>query len=136
MRQAQDVYMGRGFTEARRVAAALEGTLHIISAGLGVVDAADPIPSYDLTVSDGSNSLKPLLNHLGQEPGDWWAALTAELGGQHSVNALLERHADALALFALPGSYVALIAQDLASLTKSQISRIRKGHEALRFVGA
>jgi len=117
--------MGRAFTEARRVAAILEGTLHIISAGLGVVSAADPIPSYDLTVSDGANSLKPLLIQLGKEPSDWWAALTAELGGQRSVRALLDRHADALALFALPGSYVALIAQDLASLTKTQIGRIR-----------
>lgn len=123
--EARDVYMGRAFTEAQRVTATLKGTLHIISAGLGVVDAADRIPSYDLTVSEGTNSLKPLLIQLGKEPSDWWAALTAELGGQHSVPALLDRHPDTLALFALPGSYVALIAQDLASLTKTQISRIR-----------
>ncbi|WP_434718142.1 hypothetical protein P5W98_00720 [Paraburkholderia sp. A1BS-2L] len=123
--QARDVYMGRAFTEAQHVTATLKGTLHIISAGLGVVDAADRIPSYDLTVSDGTNSLKPLLIRLGKEPSDWWTALTAELGGQHSVSALLDRHPDALALFALPGSYVALIAQDLASLTKTQVNRIR-----------
>lgn len=124
-RLARDVYMGRAFTEARRVAETLEGALHIISAGLGVVGALDPIPSYDLTVSDSTNSLKPLLFQLGKEPSDWWTALTAALGGQCSVRALLEREVDALVLFAMPGSYVNLIAEDLASLTKSQISKIR-----------
>ncbi|WP_224756080.1 hypothetical protein, partial [Burkholderia contaminans] len=68
---AQDVYMGRGFAEARRVAVALDSTLHIISAGLGVVSAAEPIPLYDLTVSSGANSLAPLLAQLGNEPSDW-----------------------------------------------------------------
>jgi hypothetical protein len=125
LRLAQDVYMGRAFVEAQRVATSLNATLHVISAGLGVVGATDPIPSYDLTVSDGSNSLKPLLLRLGKEPSDWWSALTAKLGHQRSVHALLDRHADALALFALPGSYVALIAQDLASLSDTQVNRIR-----------
>ncbi|PVX97677.1 hypothetical protein [Paraburkholderia unamae] len=124
-RQAQDVYAGRSFVEARRVAEVLNGTLHVISAGLGVVDASDSIPSYDLTVAGGTGSLKPLLARLSKEPADWWSALTAELGEQSSVRALLGRHADSMAFFALPGSYVELIEQDLASLTKSQIGRIR-----------
>lgn len=124
-RQAQDVYAGRSFAEARRVAETLKGTLHVISAGLGVVDASDPIPSYDLTVAGGAGSVKPLLARLGKEPADWWSALTAELGDQSSVRALLDRHPDSMALFALPGSYIKLIAQDLAFLTKSQVSRTR-----------
>lgn len=124
-KQAQDVYMGRAFSEARQVTAALNGTLHIISAGLGVVDAADAIPSYNLTVAEGANSLKPLLKQLGKRPSDWWTALTTELGKQRSVGALLERNADALALVALPGSYIALIAEDLASLTQTQLSKVR-----------
>lgn len=124
-RQAQDVYAGRSFAEARRVAETLKGTLHVISAGLGVVDASDPIPSYDLTVAGGAGSVKPLLARLGKEPADWWSALTTELGDQSSVRALLDRHPDSMALFALPGSYVKLIAQDLAFLTKRQVSRMR-----------
>ncbi|ALP61343.1 hypothetical protein [Paraburkholderia caribensis] len=123
--QARDVYMGRAFVEAQRVADALQGTLHIVSAGLGIVGAADRIPSYDLTVSDGANSLKPLLARLGLNPSDWWEALTAELEGQHSISTLLHQHPDALALFALPGSYVSLVAEDLASLTRDQVNRIR-----------
>ncbi|MGF6923881.1 hypothetical protein [Paraburkholderia sp. 40] len=124
-RQAQDIYVGRGFSEARQVTATLGGTLHIISAGLGVVGGADPIPSYDLTVADGANSLKPLLAKLGKGPNDWWKALTTEFGQQRSVRALLENNADTLALFALPGSYIALIADDLASLTPQQLNRVR-----------
>ncbi|WP_321960073.1 hypothetical protein [Paraburkholderia sp. J7] len=123
--QAQDIYMGRAFSEARQVTTTLGGTLHIISAGLGVVGAAEEIPSYNLTVADGDNSLKPLLTQLGKRPSDWWMALTAELGQQRSVRALLENNTDALALFALPGSYIALIAEDLASLTQWQLSRVR-----------
>jgi hypothetical protein len=123
--QAQDIYVGRGFSEARQVAATLGGTLHIISAGLGVIGAADLIPSYNLTVADGANSLKPLLTQLGKNPSDWWTALSKELGKERSVRALLERNADALALFALPGSYIALITEDLASLTETQLSKVR-----------
>jgi hypothetical protein len=124
-RQAQDIYMGRAFSEARHVTAMLGGTLHIISAGLGVVGAEDKIPLYNLTVADGANSLKPLLTQLGKRPSDWWAALTAELGEQRSVRALLENNPDVLALFALPGSYIALVAEDLASLTSDQLDRVR-----------
>jgi len=69
--------------------------------------------------------VKPLLVRLGQEPSDWWRVLTAELGARHTIPALLQRHSGALALFALPGSYVALIAEDLASLTEVQVNRIR-----------
>lgn len=123
--QAADVYAGRAFVEARRVTEILDGTLHIVSAGLGIVGASDLIPAYDLTVADGENSLKPLLARLGQEPGDWWAALTGELGEHRSIRALLAKHPTALVLFALPGSYVALIAPDLSCLTKSQVNRIR-----------
>ncbi|MBB5458769.1 hypothetical protein [Paraburkholderia sp. Cpub6] len=125
LEQAQDIYMGRAFSEARQVTATLGGTLHIISAGLGVVGAAEAIPSYNLTVSEGDNSLKPLLTQLGKRPSDWWMVLTKELGQQRSVRALLEKNSDALALFALPGSYIALIAEDLASLTQRQLSRVR-----------
>ncbi|MEX3639191.1 hypothetical protein [Paraburkholderia sp. BR14320] len=124
-KEAQDIYMGRAFSEARQVAASLGGTLYIVSAGLGVVGATEAIPSYNLTVAEGDNSLKPLLTHLGKRPSDWWTALTTELGQQRSVRALLESNADALALFALPGSYIALIAEDLASLTQRQLSRVR-----------
>jgi hypothetical protein len=125
LKQAQDIYMGRAFSEARQVTATLGGALHIISAGLGVVGAAEAIPSYNLTVADGDNSLKPLLTQLGKRPSDWWMALTKELGPQRSVRALLEKNADALVLLALPGSYIALIAEDLASLTQRQLNRVR-----------
>jgi len=124
-KQAQEIYMGRTFSEARRVTAMLDGTLHIVSAGLGIIGAADVIPSYNLTVAEGANSLRPLLTQLGKRPSDWWAALIAELGEQHSVRALLERNADALVLFALPGSYITLIAEDLASLTQKQLGQVR-----------
>ncbi|WP_250519263.1 hypothetical protein [Caballeronia sp. NCTM1] len=66
-----------------------------------------------------------MLTHLGKRPSDWWTALTTELGQQRSVRALLENNANSLALFALPGSYIALIADDLASLTQKQLSRVR-----------
>jgi hypothetical protein len=124
-KQAQDVYLGRAFSEARAVTAILDGTLHVISAGLGVIGAGDLIPSYNLTVAEGSNSLKPLLTQLGKKPCDWWAVLTAELGEPHPVCALLESNADSLVLFALPGSYIALITEELASLTQKQLSRVR-----------
>ncbi|MPW20155.1 hypothetical protein GCT13_25515 [Paraburkholderia sp. CNPSo 3157] len=103
----------------------LDGSLHVISAGLGVIRGEDAIPAYNLTVAEGANSLKPLLAHLGKNPSDWWAALTAELGEPRSVRALLESNADALVLFALPGSYIALITEELSSLKPNQLRRLR-----------
>lgn len=122
--QALDVYMGRGFTEAKRVSATLHAPLYIVSAGLGIVSASDAIPPYDLTVADGPNSLGPLLTRLGKEPGDWWAALTESVGKHNAISALLEEHPGALALFALPGSYISLIMRDLVALTKAQLGRM------------
>jgi len=123
--QAQNLYMGRAFAEARHVAEGLRGKLHIVSAGLGIVSADEEVPAYDLTVAGGPNSLKSLLARHAQHPGDWWGALTEEFGSRRSVRALLCSGSQKLALFALPGSYVALIAQELASLTNSQVNQVR-----------
>lgn len=123
--EAQHIYMGRGFAEAKLVASGLGAPLHVVSAGLGVISATDAIPVYDLTVADGGGSLKPLLSRLGKEPRDWWAALTSRDNGKTSVQTLLDSHPNAVALIALPGTYISLIVDDLLALTPRQVAKVR-----------
>ena len=50
--QAESLYAGRGFSEARSVAAS--ESFYIVSAGLGVVPADLRVPAYDLTIAPGA----------------------------------------------------------------------------------
>lgn len=122
---ADRTYVGRSFTEATHVARSLSADLYVISAGLGVIAAQESIPRYNLTVSDGSGSIGPLLVRLGAAPHNWWAAMIGEFGDDRSVTRLLERHADSLALLALPSSYLALIAKELEHLSEEKLARVR-----------
>jgi hypothetical protein len=63
------------FLEAIKEAQASQAELYVVSAGLGFVHGSDLVPSYDLTVSKGSDSC--IMDKL-EVPGSesrWWAAL-------------------------------------------------------------
>ncbi|WP_181917003.1 hypothetical protein [Paraburkholderia sp. BL27I4N3] len=122
---AVETYGGRSFAEARRVASHLDARLHIVSAGLTVVDSTEAVPQYGLTVVDGANSIRPLLARLGKKSHDWWDAMLLEFGQERSVHALIERNPDATVLIALPSSYLSMIADDLSCLSTDDIDRVR-----------
>lgn len=66
---AYELYQGRAFKTALKVARAMQAELAIISAGLGIVLADTLIPSYDLTVARGAMGDRI----LGQfNAFDWW----------------------------------------------------------------
>lgn len=74
--RAADLYCGRGFSEAKRAAASLGASLLVASAGLGLIDSAAQVPSYEATVSPGApDSVRALLTD--GTTGDWWTALCA-----------------------------------------------------------
>jgi hypothetical protein len=124
-RTAAETYVGRSFAEARHISANLEAELFVLSAGLGIVAADELVPHYDLTVVDGSNSVRPLLSSLGMKASDWWAALLAAFGNQRSVRSLVETHPHCQVLVALPSSYLEMVAEDLEELSDSELKRVR-----------
>ncbi|MFM0562256.1 hypothetical protein [Paraburkholderia sediminicola] len=124
-RTAEQTYVGRSFAEARKISAHLGAQLFILSAGLGIVAANELVPHYDLTVVNGSNSVRPLLSNLGLETSDWWAALLTAFGKERSLRSLVETHPNSLVLVALPSSYLEMVAADLEELSDLELKRVR-----------
>ncbi|MBX9456181.1 MAG: hypothetical protein KL863_09230 [Rhizobium sp.] len=116
---AKDVYCGRSFVEAMKAADFAQADLHIVSAGLGLIHRKQDIPSYNLTVSKGSQDC--ILGKL-QDHGDndWWAAL----GGHKTLNDLLDRSSD-LIIIALPSPYLRMVAPGLQGVPDALCERIR-----------
>lgn len=116
---AETLYKGRSILDARTVAAALEGRMFVVSAGLGLIPADCSVPSYDMTVVAGSD-LAQLLAKQGLQPSDWWDAMTKDR--QPSLATLVEGHES---LLALPASYLRMLRNDLASIPVSAIANLR-----------
>lgn len=120
---ARDLYLGRGFQEAKRAwrkAQELgEADLYVASAGLGIITANDKVPSYSITVSrQGKDSV---VSRLGiADATDWWTGLTARRRG------LLARCADAdLIIVALSSPYLHMMRHELAAIGTAAPKRLR-----------
>ncbi len=121
-----EVYCGRAYREAAKAAKQLSAELAVISAGLGVVRADQPIPSYSLTVAPGSDDT--VLNKItcdGASADAWWNALKFRHEKIAGVQDLLRRESSALILMGLSASYARLIRDDLVGLSVAETERIR-----------
>lgn len=116
---AKDIYCGRSFVEAKKAADSAQAELHIVSAGLGLIHSQQDIPSYNLTVSKGSQDC--ILDKL-QDHGDadWWAAL----GGHTMLTDVLDR-SSGLIIIALPSPYLRMVAPALQGVSDALCERIR-----------
>jgi len=120
---ASNVYAGRGMMEAKKAAAEAEATLFIASAGLGLVEASDVIPSYDLTVAKGiPSSIMSKLPH-GTTAEGWWNEIAA-MDGVARFEARLSRDQTHL-LVALPASYLKMLGGFLKALSAFKEGRLR-----------
>ncbi len=121
--QARNVYAGRGMVEAKKAAAEADATLFIASAGLGLVEARDLIPSYDLTVAKGlPSSIMSKLPH-GTTEEEWWSEIAME-DGIVRFEARLKRD-QAHVLVALPASYLKMLGGFLRALPAFKEGRLR-----------
>lgn len=117
---AINLYSGRSFLEATKAAQASQADLYIVSAGLGFVHGSELIPSYDLTVSKGSDGcIMDKLVDTGSE-ACWWAAL----GGAEVLISVI-RKATQLVVIGLPSPYLRMIAPALAQLSDEQCDKVR-----------
>lgn len=121
---ARQLYQGRAFREAELAARPIAAEVYIISAGLGLVRADDPIPAYSLTVASGPDNIlsriemsHPLLASI------WWRELTAT-SQSPSFEGLFAGCAG-FVLLAAGRSYLSMISQELASLCASDRQRLR-----------
>ncbi|WP_147324543.1 hypothetical protein [Shinella sp. WSJ-2] len=121
--EARDLYAGRGMMEAKKAAAEAKATLFIASAGLGLVEASDVIPSYDLTVAKGlPSSIMSKLPPGTTEEG-WWDQIVMKEGVAR-FDARLKRDQVQL-LVALPASYLKMLGGFLKALPAFKEGRLR-----------
>ena len=121
-----DLYQGRAFSEIRTAARISNADLQIVSAGLGLVPATEEVPSYSLTVSDGSGSIRNWLEARGAIPSDWWTVLTTEMGAPNPLSDLINSTSlDGVVLLALPASYLGMVYQDLSQIAHACEGRLR-----------
>jgi hypothetical protein len=122
---ADELYAGRGVVEARSAALSVGARLCIVSAGLGIVDNSEAVPAYSLTVASGDpDSIVPAIKDEFT-PGKWWQALHSALGKPGGTLADLMSGCDGLVILALPGTYLELLADELALLPTAQLMRLR-----------
>jgi hypothetical protein len=121
---AAEIYGGRGFREAEAAASLLDARLMVVSAGLGLIDAARSVPPYASTILPGAPDGVPARVTGGFSASGWWAALS--VGSPFSIS--LRRAADdhaGLILAALSDAYIDMVSADLLSLPGAARSRLR-----------
>lgn len=121
---AGDLYVGRAMSESRTVASRLNGSLHVVSAGLGLAARDVYVPNYDLTVVQGHGSIAPALAEAGYGSADWWRELNALKGTPLPLSRHINKAVRTRFLVALPSTYICMLAQDLEELDAGALDRI------------
>ena len=118
--RAIEVYKGRTVTEIIHAKKIINAKIFFLSAGLGLVAEDDLIPSYDLTISSGTNSLKPLLETWSINEGTWGKKLL-----QHSNLEHIFQNYQGEIFIALPHSYLKMFLPIIENLSTSITNRFR-----------
>lgn len=122
--EAQALYQGRTIVDTKSAQEHLNADVYVISAGLGLVNFEDSIPSYELTVNEDSQFSKSL-KRFGHTNQDWWAALNKSLKKTSSpISRLLAKNNYKRILISLPSSYLEMISGDLWSADPRQLKKI------------
>lgn len=109
----RDVYAGRGLKLAEEAAAAVGSGLSVVSAGLGFVSNGTSIPSYDLTISTGSEASVTTKVKSGFDSTAWWDGLRSSPFASSLTSGPI---AKSEVLIALSEPYARMIAADLERL--------------------
>lgn len=119
---ASGLYTGRSFRRVRDVANVLGCRLFVVSAGLGLLDGATEVPSYDLTLSGtGGGGLRDRLTDT-LRPSEWWSSLEASPFASPFKAICVGR---ARILVALTQPYAEMVGSSLANLPAADRSRLR-----------
>ncbi len=113
--RASELYLGRGFGDAKAAARAAKGDLFIVSAGLGLVSADCLAPSYDLTVASTADSV---LRKTSGNARDWWFEVETALEPTPNLN-------EGLILAALSRPYLDMVADAWSGWPQERLIRLR-----------
>lgn len=119
---ALETYGGRAFIDAVTAARKLETELHIVSAGLGLIEESQKIPNYSLTISKGQGSIATWLQGQNKSAADWWSALNKQLGKSNSLKKLIKSSEGVI--FAVPSTYLEMISEELEKIDEELIAKI------------
>lgn len=121
------LYSGRAIREMKNIAQRHGASLHIVSAGLGLIGIDDSKPSYDLTVSgNGCDSVVSKIELGNFSATSWWTGINN--GEQGPIANLIRQHENTLFVIALSAPYYEMVHDDLESLNAA-------GRESIRIVG-
>jgi hypothetical protein len=121
---AARLYVGRAFCVVRDVVKEVKGSLHVASAGFGLVSADQDLPNYALTIAVGAGSIRKHLESLQASPSQWWQSLNRELG-QAGLGDLVRRADVSRVLLSLPSAYLAMVTEELAELRPEEVAKLR-----------
>ena len=125
VQEAAQTYVGRSTKDAIAVKESVKGEMYFISAGLGLIHSFEKIPSYNLTVSKGENTLHRWLKEKNLSSKDWWAYLNKHLGFSNPVSTLISANPDSGFLISLPSTYIEMISSDISHLSEQALKNIR-----------
>lgn len=121
---ATEIYGGRGFREAVAAASLLDGRLMVVSAGLGLIEAARSVPPYASTILNDSPDGIPRRITDGFSASGWWEALSSDSPFAISLRQATDDH-PGLILAALSEAYIGMVSTELMSLPEDTLTRLR-----------
>jgi len=122
--EAENLYQGRSIVDSKAVSDMLNAQSYVVSAGLGLVSAKDLIPSYELTVVDGSPFRKQLQKR-GHSNQDWWGKLNGALKKTNNpLSKLINSGRYKQIFIALPSSYLEMVQKDLWGADRKLLNKV------------
>lgn len=119
-RPAISIYQGRSVSEISHAKKILNAEVYFLSAGLGLINERDFIPNYDLTISEGINSLKSSFQKWSINEEIWWE----KLHSKRSIESFLNSNVGNI-FIALPNSYLKMIIPYLTKLDHETLKKVR-----------
>jgi hypothetical protein len=122
---ASHLYCGRAVTETLKAGEAVGAEVAFLSAGLGIVEQYQQVPSYSLSASPGHpDSVGDRITGT-YDAASWWEALAKAQRLGRPLARFIERRGSPLTLVAMPASYLRMVAQDLADLPAKTLRTVR-----------
>ena len=124
--RAEDLYCGRAFTEAIAAASVFAGPLWVVSAGLGLVQSSDFVPSYNLTITPTSDeSIQRRLSSDEFRLDAWWRIVNRKSRNHTPLTTLIHEQLRrrSLMVLALSTQYLYLVAADLRNLSTNVLGK-------------
>lgn len=120
--RVRDLYAGRGFGLAGQAAGVASAKLCVVSAGLGLVEASQRVPSYGLTVTRGRPESLPERVSGEFDAARWFSAV---LDGPYSRQWTAVVGRSGRILLALSRPYAAMVGASLLELDAGVLARLR-----------